>query len=178
MYIPPGFTVITCDYVDEEAFRAWAADLGGVWHPKEGKPHRRAHVTWEFHSGCDIAAHLGTPSEKESAAWTPWMYTPPQSIIDVEVEPVTDTDDEQWMPTIRALFAQWGSYAYDPYAYDPDHPGWIGALLHDILPPERIIHYEPPSLSAGPAWIWVNGIYKKNEAYYDNLDAAAHENQL
>ena len=175
MYIPPGFTVITCEPVSEEAFRAWAEGTGGVWHLEESKPYCRAHIAWEFPPGCDIAAHLGIPTEKEAAEWTPRMHTPPQSVIDVAVEEYADSNEEEWQPLIRALFAQWDSYAYDSGLLE-----WISALLREILPTERIIRYEPPPLSAGPAWIWVHGKYTKNEAYYDNLDAAAaaHENQL
>lgn len=175
MYGPPGFTVITCEPVTEEAFRAWAVGNGGVWHPAESKPYRRAHMAWEFPSGYDIAAYLGTPMEKESAEWTPRMHIPPQSVIDIEVEEYANSDAEQWTLLIRALFAQW-----DSYAYDPGLPEWISTLLRDILPTERIIHYEPLPLSAGPAWIWNKGKYMKNEAYYDNrnADEARDENQL
>jgi len=63
------------------------------------------------------------------------------------------------------LFAQWDSYACD------STPEWVRTLLGEILPADRIIRYEP-SPSAGPAWIWINGKYTKNEAYYDNLDAS------
>ena len=138
MYIPPGFTVVTCEPVNEEAFRAWATDNGGVWHPAESEPHRRGHVAWEFPSGCEIAACLETPSEEETARWTPRMHAPPQSVIDIEIEEYASSDDEQWTPLIRALLTQWDSYAYDSTV-----PEWISALLCDLLPTERIIRYEP-----------------------------------
>ena len=157
MYIPPGFTVITCEPVNEEAFRAWATDNGGVW--------QQLRITWEFPSGCEIVAYLETPTEKQAADWTPRMHAPPQSVIDIEIEEYASSDEEQWTPLIQALFAQWDSYACD------STPEWVRTLLGEILPADRIIRYEP-SPSAGPAWIWINGKYTKNEAYYDNLDAS------
>jgi len=165
MYIAPGFTIITCESVSEEAFRAWAEANGGVWHPEESEPYRLARVIWEFSSGCEIVARLGTPSEHDVAEWTPQMYAPPQGVIDVEIEEYPNNDEEQWTPLISALFAQWDSYACD------STPEWVRTLLGEILPADRIIRYEP-SPSAGPAWIWINGKYTKNEAYYDNLDAS------
>lgn len=100
MYIPPGFTIITCEPVTEEPFRAWARDNGGIWHPEESKPYRWAHMAWEFPSGCEVAAYLGTPLEKKSVEWTPRMHTPPQSVIDVEVEEYASSNAEQWTPLI------------------------------------------------------------------------------
>ena len=173
MYIPPGFTVLICEPVDEAALQSWAIANGGVWHPASSKPFRRAKIVWEFPSGCEIAARLDTPTETETAEWTPRMHTLPQNVIDIEIEEGDGSDEAQWTPLLRALLAQWDSYAYDASPLE-----WIGTLLRDILPAERIIRHEPPPLSAGPAWIWVDGKYTKNEAYHDNLDAATHENQL
>ena len=152
MYIPPGFTVITCEPVNEDAFRAWATNNGGVW--------QQSRITWEFPSGCEIVAYLETPTEKQAADWMPRMHAPPQSVIDIEIEEYASSDDEQWTPLIRALLTQWDSYAYDSTV-----PEWISALLCDLLPTERIIRYEPPPLSAGPVWIWADSKYTKNEAY-------------
>ena len=167
MYIPPGFTVIACEPVTEEAFRVWAEDNGGVWQQAQSKPFRRAKIIWAFPSGCEIAARLDTPDEKEVAEWAPFTHTPPQSVIDIEIGESAGNDEAQWTPLIRALFAQWDSYAYDSSPLE-----WISALLRDILPADRIICYEPPLLSAGPAWIWVNGKYVKNEAYCDGNPSA------
>ena len=157
MYIPPNFTVITCEPVSEEAFRVWTENNGGVWQAEES--------LWNFPSGCEIIAYLGAPCEKQKSEWTPRMHAPPQSIIDVFGEHACD-DAAKWTPLVRALFSQW-----DGYAYDRSVPEYIRVLLRDILPPERIIRYEPPPLSAGPAWIWADGKYTRNEAYYDNIDA-------
>jgi len=51
IYIPPGFTVITCEPVNETMFQSWAVLHGGVWHPEsEGWNHSRqaAHADWDF----------------------------------------------------------------------------------------------------------------------------------
>ena len=129
MYIPPGFTAITCEPVNEDAFRAWATNNGGVW--------QQSRITWEFPSGCEIVAYLETPTEKQAADWTPRMHAPPQSVIDIEIEEYASSDEEQWTPLIQALFAQWDSYACD------STPEWVRTLLGDLLPTERIIRYEP-----------------------------------
>jgi len=136
MYIPPGFTVITCEPVNEEAFRAWATDNGGVW--------QQLRITWEFPSGCEIVAYLETPTEKQAADWTPRMHAPPQSVIDIEIEEYASSDEEQWTPLIQALFAQWDSYACD------STPEWVRTLLSDLLPTERIIRYEPGRAQSAP----------------------------
>ena len=158
MYIPPNFTVITCEPVSEEAFRVWTENNGGLWQAEES--------LLKFPSGCEIIAYLGAPSEKQKSEWAPRMHVPPQSVIDVEIEEYASSDDEQWMPLIRALLMQWDSYAYDSTV-----PEWISALLCDLLPMERIIRYEPPPPGSLPPWIWVDGKYTRNEAYYDNIDA-------
>ena len=179
MYIPPGFTVITCEPVDEEAFRAWVADNGGVWHPAAEGHHgsRRAYAGWEFRLYEEMTAKGKTLAEDYKAKWIPRerMHKPPQSLVDVELSGGLDERDVQCDSVLHSLFNQWDSYAYDLGVHE-----WVSALLRDILPTGRIIQYEPPPPGSPTPWIWVNGEYTKNEAYYDNLDAAAatHENQL
>ncbi len=106
MYIPSGFTVITSEPVTEAAFRAWAESSGGVWHSAQSKPFRQAKIAWEFPSGCEIEAYLKTPAEEQVAEWTPRMHTPPQCVINVEIEEWIGSDEEEWTPLIRALLTQ------------------------------------------------------------------------
>lgn len=171
MYIPPGFTVITCTPADEAALGSWAAENGGVWHPAKGN--QSAYAEWDFGSYRNILAHLSALNGEDTAEWALLMYRPPQGVIDVELLDAPDEGDDSYLSVIRAMLQHWDGYVCDIGVHE-----WVSALLRDSLPAERIICPDPPPPGLPPAWIWVNGKYTKNEAYYDNLDVAAHENQL
>ncbi len=176
MYIPPWFTAITCEPVDEASLQSWAKDNNGVWHPvKDGNYFHPARAKWAFGPLQKMEAALGVLTEEDKVEWAPLMHTPPQSLVEVQLSESLYAGSEQCAFVLRSLFAQWDSYAFDMGAHE-----WVSALLRDVLPTEQIIQYKPPPPGPPTPWIWVNGKYTKNEAYYDNLDAAAaaHENQL
>ena len=178
MYIPPGFTVITCEPVDDTALQFWAVANGGVWHPASEGHHgsRRAYAGWDFGPYEEMVAKSETLTEDYKAEWIPRerMHKPPQSIVNIEMYDGSGAEDNFNLAVLHSLFAQWDSYVHDLGAHE-----WVSALLRTLLPTERIIRYEPPPPGPPPAWVWVNGKCTKNEAYYDNGDAAtaAHENQ-
>lgn len=167
MYIPPGFTLITCEPMDEAALQSWAIANGGIWHPARSIHHvyQYAYAEWDFGSYHNIIVQLSALSDKDIAKWTPLMRQPPQSVIDVELLDEPDDGDDSYASVIRTLFKHWDGYASDIGAHE-----WVSVLLRDLLPAERIICCEPPPLSAGPAWIWINGKYTKNEFYEKNED--------
>jgi len=159
MYFAPEFTVIACETVDEEALQSWAAVNSGRWRPAEESRYSRrpAHVQWDFGPRRWMQAEVGTLSDQERAEWVPLMHKPPRSVVDVELSKSLEDEDEPRADLIiRSMFTHWDGYAYDLGAHE-----WVSELLRDILPTERIIRYEPPPPGPLPAWIWIDGIYKK-----------------
>ena len=167
MYIPPGFTVITCEPIDEEALQTWALSNCGIWHPAtEGHyGSRRAYAEWGFGPHQNMEARCKTLTEDYKAEWIPRerMHKPPQSIVDIEIYDGSGAEGNFNLAVLHSLFAQWDNYAYDLGADE-----WVSALLRDLLPSERIIRREPPPPGPLPAWIWVNGKYTQNELYEKN----------
>ncbi len=169
MYIPPGFTLITCNPIDEDALHLWASSCGAIWHPagENGNGGRRACAIWGKGPIDYIEARIGTLSTEEVAEWTPLMPVPPQGTIGIELWGGSGLDSGQsFQHILETLFNRWDGYAYDFGFHE-----WVSDLLRGLLPPERIIRYEPPPPGPLPAWIWGNGKYTRNEAYHDNCDA-------
>lgn len=161
MYIPPGFTLIACEKVDESALQSWAMLNGGVWHlATEGWNGSRwpACAKWDLGPVQQMEAKFGALSDKETEEWTPRMHKPPRSTVDVELSESLADKGEMCAGVLQALFKQWDCYAYDLGFHD-----WVSELLRDLLPTERIIRREPPPPVPPSAWVWVNGIYKKRE---------------
>lgn len=159
MYIPPGFTLITCEKIDENALQSWAMLNGGVWHPAtEGwnGGFWRACAKWDLGPIQEMEAKRGTLSDDKTEKWTPLMHKPPRSTVDVELSESLADKEEAYNAVLQSLFMQWDCYAYDPGFYD-----WVSELLRDLLPTERIIRYEPPPPGPPSAWVWVDGIYKR-----------------
>lgn len=171
MYIPPAFIVITCEPVDEAAFRAWAEGTGGVWHSLEDSRYHKgsAHSEWDFGPYRDMEARLKALTEEKPATWIPreLMHTPPHSLIEVELSESMDKETAQYIAVLQSLFDCWASYAYDLGCHE-----WVSALLRDLLPAERIIRCEPPPPRPPTPWIWVGSKYIENEAYHDNDTAS------
>lgn len=171
MYISPGFTVITCEPVDEAVFRAWAEGTGGLWHSAKDSRYRKwsAHTEWDFGPYRDMEAKLKALTEENQATWIPreLMHTPPQSLIEVELSESMDEDTAQYIAVLQSLFDCWNSYVYDIRAHE-----WVSSLLGELLPSLRLLQRELPPPGPPTPWIWVNDIYKKNEAYHDNNDAS------
>jgi len=138
MYIAPGFTLITSETIDEDALESWAAVNGGRWRLVEESNYgcRRVHAIWG--SLPWMQAQIESLHDKDRAEGTPLLHKPPQSAIDVKLHEFIEDEQELCLGVIRSMFMHWDSYAYDIGAHE-----WVSVLLRDLLPPERIICFEP-----------------------------------